>query len=383
MKVPSYQKQLEIEGDNYNQTVLALCAFANEILFDDASRGPVALGSVHCGRKFRTSPANRHSQETNVRPDLAVVRAPAYRVIAEAKFGFSSDANQFAARFQQMVVQIEKYDDDLAGWPAPIAKYGNVPPHDLVLLVNIEDAKRVTRELKSRRDNGTLVVNRSLAVISIVREHRANGEWPMLILEDGGLSDAAKTLKLEDRIPIRPELIASNPHIGSVAMYDHPPPLPIMMFAVHKAIVRNLTPDEQEQYNLERHVDKPVSMAELRKWLSAYAFKRTDTRDADIPELDWIVKAIAQLDKMGWIERAPGSKEGFVYHHKKGRKGASRPYHRFVEVCAKELAKADEIAKRKRERKAARSRKERERYKRTHPLLADLIEDEATENEHE
>ena len=373
MTFPAHRKQLQVEGDNYKQTVLALRAFANEILFDDNSRTVLQSGSVHCGRKMTTSEANRRSKNTDVHPDLVICQSKTYGVIAEAKFGFDTDPQILSRLIDETVEQLEKYDDDLEGWPGQ-----KTISHDLVLLINHEDARRVARELKTRQGSGNFQMVRKFAIISIVRSERATGVWPVLDLETGDLSDANKTTKLQDRLPIRPDLLARNPHVGLVELYDEAPPLPVLMDLIHKAIASNLTPDEYEQYNVEGHVDKTVDMRQLRSWLSEYAFKKSDGRDPAIPKPDWIPKAIVAFVKMGWAERKPSGKESFIYHHKKGRKNYNDPYGRFVEFCAKKLAEADERARRKSEREKSKSAKRRETDKKKLPLLADQIDKEGT-----
>lgn len=376
MKTPSHQEWLRIEGDNYKQTVLGLCAFANEMLFDDESRKVVAEASVHCGRRFKTSAHNRRSASTEVTPDLAVVRRLGYAVVAEAKLGFEADPACFAARVREAAAQVEKYDDDLSGWPATGRPGGKFPRHDLVLIVNFEDAKRAVKALAGLRQKGQFNTTRRFAIVSVLRMVRAEGEWPVLSLEDGALSDDAKTTKLESRIPIRPELIQSNPHIGLAELCDHPPPLPLMMFLVHKAIAENLTLDENEQYNIEGQVDKAVTLGDLKKWLSIYAFKRADSKDPAIPPSDWIAKAVGRLVKMEWMERAAGAREAYLYHHKKGRKGSGDPYGRFIEVCAKDLSQEDEKRQKKADKERAKGEKEKQKYKKNYPLFAPLIDRE-------
>ena len=374
MNAAPYQRALSIQVDNYQQTVLGLRALANEILFDDDSRKLADAGSAHCGRRFETSAKNRHSPNTAVHPDLAVLRSRSYGVIAEAKLGFNTDKPLFEKRIQETVKQIEKYDDDLTGWPKPTKK-GKLPvTHDLVLLVNIEDVGRATRKLRVRRQNGTFTVERDFAIVSIARVGRATGEWPTLALEDGQLSDPVKTTKLQDKVLIRPDILATSPRFGLVRLYDEIPPLPITMDLVHKSVVMNLTPDEQEQYNVEGHVDKRVTVDELQEWLSVFAFRRTDRRDPVVPDRAWINQALAKLVEMGWATRKTKRKEVFIYHHKKGRKGCRNPLERFVEVCGKDKAKAEGEHQRRKD-------KELEKLKQTAPLFVEQIETELGEQD--
>ncbi|GAH40711.1 unnamed protein product, partial [marine sediment metagenome] len=240
------------------------------------------------------------------------------------------------------VEQMEKYDDDLQGWPEQMDGSNDPFVHDLVLIVNFVDAVPATRELRTRREAGSFVVNRRLAIVSFLRLTRAEGEWPTLGLEDGALADSAKTTKLEDRIPIDPAILGSSALFGLVKVYDAEPPLPILMDLVHKAIVENLTPEEQDEYNVDRQVNKAISISQLCKWVSVYAFKRTDQRDPVIPKVGWIRKAVHQLVNIEWAEPHPTDKNTFVYCHKKGRKGCKDPLGRFIEVCAKDRARAEE-----------------------------------------
>lgn len=375
MTAAAHLNRLREAGDNYNQTVLALRAFANEILFDDAAKAIVPSGSIHCGRRLKTSSSNRHSKNTTVTPDLTIFHSPSYGVIAEAKFGFDSDPKMFEARVQETVEQIEKYDDQMVGWPVWQRKSG-VARHDVVLLVNFEDVRRVAREIKSRLDAGSFSVDRKFAVVSNVRIERSGSVWPVLSLESGELSSAQKTRKMADRIPIRPEMLANNPLVGLVKLHDVCPPLPVMMELIHAAIVGNLKPDELLQYRLEGEVDKAVTERELQQWLSVYGFKKADARDPLIPKPDWVKRAVTALVDLGWAERTLGAKDSLTYHHKKGRRGYNNPYGRFLEFCSKKLAEKDEKDRKNRERQEAKSVRQLEKEKKAHPLLADLIDRE-------
>jgi len=376
MTVQSHSKRLEIEIDNYQQTVLSLRALANEILFDESTRSLVPAGSAHCGRRFRTSEKNKRSPSTDIHPDLAVFQKATYGVVGEAKLGFDSNDDGFIRRIDEIVEQLEKYDDDLVGWPSGGGKESIPVSHDLALIVNFEDARRVVRKLEELIEHRKLNVARKLAIISVARLGRSGGEWPTLALEHGGLSDANKTQKLDNRIPIRPEILDASPVFGQVCLYDHEPPVPFMMYLVHQAIVSNLTSDESEKYNLEGQVDKEVTLEELRAWLSPYAFRRCDGRDPAIPKTEWIKRAISRLVDMEWASRDPGKPDRLIYHHKKGRWGCNNPLGRFVETHAKHFDKADKKAQKKKEREEIRELKQKEILKKKLPLFASHIEEE-------
>jgi hypothetical protein len=367
---PSYDQRLQIEIDNYDQTVLGLRAFAHEILFDNLSRSLLNSATVHCGRIFLTSPNNRHSKKEKVTPDLAIQQTAAFGLIVEAKFGFAADSKEFFSRIDETVAQIEKYDDNLTGWPVGAAKTN----HDLVLLVNWEDARRAVDELKARRASGKFVVSRKLAIVSIHLYTRVGGsEWLALDLEDGELSDQSKTSKLH-RLPIRLVHIESNPTLGRVKIYDERPPLPTMMDLIHRAIIEHLTQEELEQFRIEDKVEKRVLVNDLIGWLGAYAFPRTDKLDPVLPEPKWVLESITSFVDLGWAERASGNEKEFTYVHKKNRKGVNNPLKRFREHCAKVREKTEAKKAKMLEKERSRDSKARERLKKRIPLLSEQFD---------
>jgi|GEM_PF-3303987 len=374
MSLESTVRQLEIEIDNYHVTVLALRALANVILFDESTRRLRPGGSAHCGRCFRTSHTNKQAANTDVHPDLAIVCGKGYGVVAEAKVGFESEEHAFHKRIEETVQQLQKYDDDLTGWPREAS--GQEAPfcHDLALVVNCEDAGRALRSLKEEITQGSMVLARTFGIVSIARLLRSHGVWPMLKLEYGGLSDSAKAQRLGDGIPINPEILDASPVFGQIRVYDYEPPLPFMMALVHQAVVSNLTVDESEMYTLDGQVDKEVSWSVLQNWLLAYAFKKADERDPLIPKLEWVQKGVAGLVDLGWVTKAGADQERFIYHHKRGRKGSSNPLGRFIDICAKLVNKAEEKKRREMAREEKRQSKSRERLKQRMPLFATEIE---------
>jgi hypothetical protein len=375
MTLQSHSKRLEIEIDNYQQTVLSLRALANEVLFDESTKSLRAQGSAHCGRRFRTSDCNRHAPSTDVHPDLTILQTPSYGVVAEAKLGFDSDAHGFDRRINETVEQLEKYDDDLMGWPGCSGDEMASFVHDLTLIVNFEDARRAVRKLEELIAGKQLKLARNLAIISIARLGRSGGEWPTLALEYGSLSDEDKTIKLDSRIPIKPEILDASPLFGQVCLCDHEPPLPLMMHLVHQAIVSNLTNDESEKYNLEGQGDKEVLLDQLQGWLRPYAFKKVDKRDPVIPKMEWIKRALKSLVDMEWVSRN-GKSDCFTFHHKKGRKGCTNPLGRFTEVYAKHLIEVEKKQQRQKAREDRQKAKQREILKRKNPLFASQIDNE-------
>ncbi len=369
MTQDAHLSRLVIEGDNYKRAVLAFRAFAHEMLFDDESRQLSVGGSIHCGRTLRTSKSNRRRPQSPVTPDLAIISLGGQRLIVEGKFGFERDEEAFERRLEECIEQIEAYDDALTGWPKGDDASGNVSAHDVVLLVNFEDARRVAKRLQWRMGESAFKVERRFAIISFMMTERAEGVWPTLTLEFGELSDGDKTQKLDERLFIRPEFLDANPLVGEVELYDHPAPVPLYMDLIHREITTNLEADQQEAYNIDGEVEVEFTSKGLRERLAAYGFPRKDRCDATIPKMGDVRKALSLLVKMGWVEKRE-EQGAFVYLHKKGRKNYNNPYGRFMSYVVRCQAEEEDKQKKTKRKQEAKRQREIEKFKEEHPLLA-------------
>ena len=123
MTLGEHEKALREQGDNYKQTVVALRALANELLFDDGTRSPAKGGAVRCGRRMTTSRENRHAPETAVTPDLVVQLSTELGTIVECKWGAKRDVHIFEKQVVEAIAQLEKYGSP----PNPLASEEPIP----------------------------------------------------------------------------------------------------------------------------------------------------------------------------------------------------------------------------------------------------------------
>src|SRR5882672_8583229 len=114
--------------DDYENTAFAMLGLANLYRFDDQARSFREHVRFYQGRRFTTSPANRRSPSTDVTPDLAIVVNEDSACVAEVKMSLPGDRSLWS----KTIEQIERYDDDLLGWPGS----GRVDTHDVMLVVH-------------------------------------------------------------------------------------------------------------------------------------------------------------------------------------------------------------------------------------------------------
>lgn len=338
MTVEDIIRRLRKDCDDYCDTVLALKAFAHEMLWDDGT------GSVDCpaffGRSMATSSANRISPDNTVTPDLIVQPKPQYGIVAEAKIALSGDPKKRTRKLQAL----QKYDDDLTGWKTADEK---MKLHDVVLLCHNFHGTEVCDQLRDLQGKAEITFDRKFAVVSFIRGQQTE-TWMSLALEMGDLSDTAKKEKLRKRLQIRLDHIAANPKFASVELYDHPPPLPMLMHFIEQTVVNDLDPSELLRHRQRQPVLKTYSIDDMRDRLAtSFALPQDKSRTPKIPKRASVKEALEAFVALGWAQRASEPKGYYLYTVKK-RHG--NLFERFITFVAKqqfEARQAEEEAAKK------------------------------------
>jgi len=352
MKLDDAIAQVRDECDNYNQTVQALKALANELLWDEAQQRLVADGKAYFGRKMDTSSANRISPDAQVTPDLLVLRSQnANYYVVEGKLALSKDP----AKREAKLIEIQKYDDDFRGWDG---SQGRVASHDIILLVRFFHGVNVRNQIAQLRADKKMMFERNFAVVTFHRVVETE-TWMSLELLDGILRPKEKQEKLARRDkPIRLDLLVANPQFGHVKLYDAPPPAPLLMDQIHETILATLPPEDNLQLMEEGKVEREMDLGVLRDMVSeSFGPSGGDDRTPDIPKQDWVRHAMVLFAKLGWAKQVGRSK--YVYEVRQRR----NPFDQFVKLRAREVSKTAEM-------RAKVLAKEKEKY----PLFQHLIE---------
>jgi hypothetical protein len=329
MTLEDITRRIRKDCDDYCDTVLALKAFAHEMLWDGSD---IIDGPAFFGRSMTTSSANRISPDNTVTPDLIVQPQPQYGVVAEAKIALSSDPKKRVRK----LLALQKYDDDLTGWKTDDEK---IKRHDVVLLCHNFHGTEVCDQLRDLQQTSAITFDRKFAVVSFIRGQQTE-TWMSLALEMGDLSDTAKKDKLRKRLQIRLDHIAGNPRFASVEIYDHPPPLPMLMHFIEQVVVNDLDQNELLRHRQHQPVLKSYSVDDMRDRLAtSFALPQDKSRTPKVPRRASVKEAMEAFVALGWAQRAAEPKGYYLYTVKK-RHG--NLFERFLTFVAKQLWEAEQ-----------------------------------------
>ncbi len=331
MSIEAAIKALESECDSYDQTVQALKAVANEFCWDDKSRSSKLVESCFIGRRLDTSPDNRLSPSTTVTPDL-VLRTGARRgILGEAKVALSDKPELREQRLRDL----QKYDDKLIGWDTPDE---TVDGHDIVLVVHQSRAVPVCDQIRDLIEKKSIRFDMPFAVVSFTLSPQAQ-VWMALRLEHGSVTDLSKMEKLRKVVSISMEILARHPRLALTKIYDHPPPLPLMLNLMHETIMGQLTDEELQTLRYEHEVATSVRVDEIQQFIGkTFGPLQAGPRTPSVPQRSWIVEAFEKFCEIGWAQRSK-SQDSYVYVAKRRKKA----FKFLVELCARPPEKAKAV----------------------------------------
>jgi hypothetical protein len=310
MTLQDVSRRIRKDCDDYCDTVLALKAFAHEMLWDGEK---IADCPAFFGRSMATSSTNRISPDNTVTPDLIVQPKPEYGIVVEAKIALSGDPKKRTRK----LLDLQKYDDDLRGWKTADER---IPLHDVVLLCHNFHGTDVCDQIRDLQGKSEISFDRKFALVSFIRGQQTE-TWMSLALEMGDLSDAAKKEKLRRRLQIRLDHIAANPRFASVELYDHPPPLPMLMHFIEQTVVNDLDENDLLRHRQHQQVLKTFSIDNMRDRLAAnFALPQDKTRTPKIPKRAWVKDAMEAFVAFDWAQRASQPK-GYYHYIVKKRHG--------------------------------------------------------------
>jgi len=155
-------KATESRIDDYEQTVLAIGAFAHALRWDMATSANRPDSWFLPGRRMDTSPQNRVTPGNVVTPDVVVQLTPDYGVVGEAKASMPKD-RQF---WLHTLKQLEKYDDNLVGWKTTS---GHVSTIDVVLLTHHASKVDIADFLQIKIAGDEIAFNGNISVVAYAR----------------------------------------------------------------------------------------------------------------------------------------------------------------------------------------------------------------------
>ena len=304
------------EANDYEQTVLALFAFANHVCWDESSK------SLLSGSQFSFGKGMINQDGKQVTPDLIVQRTENYGIVAEAKKSLPQEKKYWLKEFQQL----KSYDGELKGWFTPTEE---IDIADLVLLIHQTRGPAASRFLSEKIDEGTLSFLDKISVITFVVSAEVQ-EFLNLQKIWGKMSFQNLERSFEDVRPVALETLTIL--YGGVKLYDAEPPLPyflqILWDHVFNRMKENLEYDERRKC-----VPIPISLDALTKYLQDYfgSPKHPNReREPEIPKKGWVAKALETLCFANMAEQDSSNPNTYVIFFKRKRQDTLEM---FTKIC--------------------------------------------------
>lgn len=292
--------------DDYENTAFAMLGLANLYRFDDQARSFREHVRFFQGRRFTTSAANRRSSSTDVTPDLAIVMNEDSACVAEVKMSLPGDRSLWG----KTIEQLERYDDDLLGWPGSAGRVGT---HDVMLVVH-QMRIAIVDVIKSKLDAGDLKFERPFVVLSFIRSDQRDTFF-LFRLEFGEPTFTPVRQKLASPVAIPGDVIAV--YYGRFKLWDSRPPIPYVMDLIWREVVADRAASDDRFPSLRRNSRLPVelSVAEIAAYLQEnFSFDQSlaiDASDAErqrqpsVPRVEWVRAAISAFVDCGqgrWLD---------------------------------------------------------------------------------
>jgi len=317
------------------QAVFAILGLAHEARWNPDARMLQPQVRYELGRRMTTSPANTVTPSEDVTPDAVVQPTEQRGLVAEAKLGLPKDVTTW----DRDIIQIQKYDDDLAGWWTASE---HIPTHDIVVLVPITRAVKFVDRLTEGLLAGRWEFRRHVSVTGFFKQSGVK-EFVTLKQEWGALSDENLSERLRQSKSIDIERLFTT---YKATFVDSPPPLPYLL----QIIWDNLFTSYAAQFSKEEgeegkdYVALSLTLAKVAEDLQEYfGAKSTGPRSPEIPKPSWVRKAFDALVEFKLAERQDDQR--YVIRYKRTRSDTLRKFGRLCfQLEQKQKARAETTA---------------------------------------
>jgi hypothetical protein len=279
-------KKLRELIEDYRTTVDALLCFVSLTTWD---AGKKRDGSQHSfGRHMHTSSKNPISPNQTQTPDLVVQVDKEEAYVVEAKIDLPKEQKYWGKEIQQL----QKYDDDLAGWWTEDEK---INQHDIVLLIDISRSQQFAKYAKNLNKKSSLF-HRPIAFVGFSRYQRVD-ENILFQLEWGRISNKPINHRLEQHVPVPLEKVIAS--YGSRKFYDDKPQPEYLMEVMWSHLFTEKKSATQYSEILKAwpfDIDINEITSELQKLFGNYT---SAIRDDSHPCISWVRDAIDLFAALG------------------------------------------------------------------------------------
>jgi hypothetical protein len=261
-------------------------AFVNECRWDPKLRKLRTEVKSEIGRRMTTSSSNRVSPNNKITPDCVIEIAKLHGIIAEVKLGLPRNEQVW----DQDIEQLQKYDDDLAGWWTSLDE--RIQSHDVVALIPLSRAVKFADRLDDGIKEGKWIFGRKLAVVGFFKTSGAK-DFLSLKKERGSMSVSSLDDRLRESVQIDIGLIISK--YNDRKFVDHMPPLPYLLQIIWDHIFTGYAADSSPDGPSIQH-GLTVSLSKVTRDLQDYyGSSSSGPRSPEIPRSVWVKKALDAL----------------------------------------------------------------------------------------
>jgi hypothetical protein len=227
--LPSRQELLN-ELDSYRDTVSFLIALIHELSWDAATKRLLP------GLKHEHGAEQKYAQGA-VTPDLALLLAPEWGVLGEAKTGFAKSVEGRAKIREQLL----KYDAVAGTWTGADKTPARVKAASTVMLTHLTRRIDAGDYFDAEKAAGRFDMKLPFAIVGAARLQQGQ-EFIHLERSYGTLVPKEKDEKLRKGVPIRLDHIRTE--YAGIRFYDSTPPLPLLLQVIWDELLPSMVPED-------------------------------------------------------------------------------------------------------------------------------------------
>lgn len=273
------------ECDLYKQTTGVLAALAHILERQHAA-------TVDIGRRVR-SHADNGSDGSVVTPDI-MAQGPNLNMVGEVKAAFSHKAHR------KIMAQIKKYDGKITGWMVK-----DVPSHDLTLLTSLKNSVSLGDYLDLKTKGGSVTFQNPWSVIEFTRIDDENVQF-FLRIARGHITNRGLAESMRGGMTVSAAEIVKQ--MSMFWFYDSEPPVVYTIgFLWEKILPQSLDPAAFAALGLKK-IPLETSVDQILSEIDRISASMAN------PKIEWIVKALDEMVKMGMAERIDKSSYRIGYY---------------------------------------------------------------------
>lgn len=299
IKISNEIDKIQIDIDNYIQTVGAILAFSNILSYNNKYKSII-------GKKLKTSTENKISPDTYVTPDI-VSKNSELGIVTEVKKSVPNDISYW----YKIMDQLKKYDDKLSGW----INENDVIDHDIVLLTTQERSYRLLKYIDDEIKRDNFIINRSISVIEFSRIYGFQICYNIKKVY-GTISDNSLDGKLDECIPVPLNFLTND--ISRIKFYDSEPHVVYTMSIIWNEYISKKPTDEERRECAKNNktISIDVNLDDVHNEIKAKTGPiQEECLQCEIPKKKWIKKALDKYVEIGYGEKIDNNNYSIKFRH--------------------------------------------------------------------